>query len=299
MKLKGKIVFITGASAGIGAATAMAFAAEGARLLLAARRAGKLAEVASRALERGAAAVHSIDLDVRNRHAVQRAIDELPPEWAEIDVLVNNAGLSRGMEKLYTGRIEDWEEMIDTNIKGLLYVARAVVPGMVVRGRGHVVTLGSMAGEIVYPNGAVYCGTKAAARAINDGLREDLLGTPVRVTSVDPGLVETDFSLVRFHGDAKRAAKVYKGITPLTGEDIADVIHVGCDAARAREYRARLADLGASGQYAADSSRAVSGESMPQCTEDTDFVFLAPGRETSCRLSVGKKGRSLSRCCSF
>ena len=224
MKLKNKVVFITGASAGIGAATAMAFADEGARLLLAARRAGRLAETASRALERGAAGVHSIDLDVRHRHAVQRAIDELPAEWAEIDVLVNNAGLSRGMEKLYTGKIEDWEEMIDTNIKGLLYVARAVVPGMVVRGRGHVITLGSMAGEIVYPNGAVYCGSKAAARAINDGLREDLLGTPVRVTSVDPGLVETDFSVVRFHGDARRAAKVYHGLTPLTAKDVADVI---------------------------------------------------------------------------
>jgi NADP-dependent 3-hydroxy acid dehydrogenase YdfG len=224
MRMKGKIVFVTGASVGIGAATALAFAAEGAKLLLAARRAGKLAEVASQALERGAAAVHSINLDVRNRHAVQRAIDELPPEWAEIDVLVNNAGLSRGLEKLYTGRIDDWEEMIDTNIKGLLYVARAVIPGMVVRKRGHVVTLGSMAGEIVYPNGAVYCGSKAAARAINDGLREDLLGTPVRVTSIDPGLVETDFSLVRFHGDASRAAKVYKGLKPLRAEDIADAI---------------------------------------------------------------------------
>jgi len=224
MKLKGKIVFITGASAGIGAATAMAFAGEGARLLLAARRAGKLAQVASRALEGGAAAVHSIDLDVRNRHAVQRAIDELPEEWAKIDVLVNNAGLSRGLEKLYTGRVEDWEEMIDTNIKGMLYVARAVVPGMVVRGRGHVVNLGSTAGEMVYPNGAVYCATKAAERFINDGLREDLLGTPVRVTSVDPGLVETDFSLVRFHGDQKKAAKVYKGLTPLTAEDVADAI---------------------------------------------------------------------------
>jgi NADP-dependent 3-hydroxy acid dehydrogenase YdfG len=224
MSLKDKVVFITGASAGIGAATAMAFAAQGARLLLAARRAGKLAEVASLALERGAAAVHSIDLDVRNRHAVQFAIDELPQEWAEIDVLVNNAGLSRGMEKLYTGRIEDWEEMIDTNVKGLLYVARAVVPGMVVRGRGHVITLGSMAGELVYPNGAVYCASKAAARMINDGLREDLLGTPVRVTSVDPGMVETDFSLVRVHGDAGSAAKVYSGLTPLTAEDIADVI---------------------------------------------------------------------------
>jgi 3-hydroxy acid dehydrogenase / malonic semialdehyde reductase len=224
MKLKDRIVFVTGASAGIGAATALAFAGEGARLLLAARRAGKLAEVASLSLERGATGVHSIDLDVRSHHAVQRAIDELPAEWSEIDVLVNNAGLSRGMDKLYTGRIEDWEEMIDTNIKGLLYVARAVVPGMVVRSRGHVVTLGSMAGEIVYPNGAVYCGSKAAARAINDGLRQDLLGTPVRVTSIDPGLVETDFSIVRFRGDAGRAEKVYKGMTPLTAEDIADTI---------------------------------------------------------------------------
>ena len=224
MRLQEKIVFITGASAGIGAAAAMAFAAEGARLLLAARRAAKLADVASRALELGAAAVHSINLDVRHRHAVQRAIDELPPEWAEIDILVNNAGLSRGMEPLYTGRVEDWDEMIDTNVKGLLYVARAVVPGMVVRRRGHVVTLGSMAAELVYPNGAVYCASKAAARMVNDGLRQDLLGTPVRVTSVDPGMVETDFSLVRFHGDADRAAKVYKGVVPLTGEDVADAI---------------------------------------------------------------------------
>jgi len=224
MNLKRKIVLITGASSGIGAATALAFAAEGARLLLAARRAGKLAEVASRALELGASGVHSIDLDVRHHHAVQSTIDELPPEWAEIDVLVNNAGLSRGLEKLYTGKVEDWDEMIDTNVKGLLYVSRAVVPGMVVRGRGHVVNLGSTAGEIPYPNGAVYCGTKAAERAINDGLRQDLLGTPVRVTSVDPGMVETDFSLVRFRGDAGRAAKVYQGLTPLMAEDVADAI---------------------------------------------------------------------------
>jgi NADP-dependent 3-hydroxy acid dehydrogenase YdfG len=224
MDLKGKIVFITGASAGIGAATALAFADEGARLLLAARRASKLAEVASAALARGAAAVHSVHLDVRSRIAVQRTIDELPEEWAAIDVLVNNAGLSRGLEKLYTGKIEDWEEMIDTNVKGLLYVTRSVVPGMVVRGHGHVVNLGSTAGEIAYPNGAVYCGSKAAVRLINDGLREDLLGTPVRVTSVDPGMVETDFSLVRFRGDAEKAAKVYKGVTPLSPEDVADTI---------------------------------------------------------------------------
>jgi NADP-dependent 3-hydroxy acid dehydrogenase YdfG len=224
MSLKGKIVFITGASSGIGAATALAFAAEGARLLLAARRAGKLAEVASLALESGAAAVHSIGLDVRDRRAVQKAIDELPPEWAEIEVLVNNAGLSRGLDKLYMGNIDDWDEMIDTNVKGLLHVTRAVVPGMVVRGRGHVVNMGSTAGELTYPNAAVYCASKAAERAINDGLRQDLLGTPVRVTTVDPGMVETDFSLVRFHGDAKRAAKVYEGVTALTPADVADAI---------------------------------------------------------------------------
>lgn len=224
MSLKGKIVFVTGASSGIGAATALAFAAEGARLLLAARRAGKLAEIASKALERGAPAVHSLDLDVRDRRAVQQAIDDLSAEWAEIDVLVNNAGLSRGLDKLYMGKIQDWEEMIDTNVKGLLYVTRSVVPGMVVRGRGHVINLGSTAGEITYPNGAVYCASKAAERAINDGLRQDVLGTPIRVTSVDPGMVETDFSLVRFHGDTDRAAKVYKGVTPLTPEDVADTI---------------------------------------------------------------------------
>ena len=224
MSLKGKIVFITGASAGIGAATALAFAAEGVRLLLAARRVGKLAEVASRAHERGAEAVHSINLDVRDHRAVQQAIDDLPSAWAEIDILVNNAGLSRGLDKLYMGRIEDWEEMIDTNVKGILYVTRAVVPGMVVRGHGHVINLGSTAGEITYPKGAVYCATKAAEKSINDGLRQDVLGTPVRVTSVDPGMVETDFSLVRFRGDAERAAKVYKGVKPLTAEDVADVI---------------------------------------------------------------------------
>jgi len=224
MGLKGKIVFVTGASSGIGAATALAFAAKGARLLLAARRASKLAQVASMALESGSPAVHSINLDVRSYRAVQDAVDSLPPEWSEIDILVNNAGLSRGLDKLYTGKIEDWDEMIDTNVKGVLYVSRAVVPGMVVRGRGHIVNLGSTAGEITYPNGAVYCATKAAERAINDGLREDLLGTPVRVTTIDPGMVETDFSLVRFHGDEERAAKVYTGLTPLTPEDVADAI---------------------------------------------------------------------------
>jgi len=224
MSLKGKIVFITGASAGIGAATTLAFAAEGARLLLAARRADKLADIASVALTHGAPSVHTFTLDVRDYAAVQKAIDRLPPEWSAIDVLVNNAGLSRGLDKLYAGKVEDWDEMIDTNVKGMLYVSRAVVPGMVARGSGHVVNLGSTAGEITYPNGAVYCASKAAERAVNDGLREDLLGTPLRVTSIDPGMVETDFSLVRFRGDEERAAKVYKGLTPLKPEDVADAI---------------------------------------------------------------------------
>jgi NADP-dependent 3-hydroxy acid dehydrogenase YdfG len=224
MNLEGRIVFVTGASAGIGAATALAFAEQGARLLLAARRAGRLAEVASKAKERGAPSVHSIDLDVRDHRAVQNTIDRLPEEWSEIEILVNNAGLSRGLDKVYMGKVEDWDEMIDTNVKGLLYVTRAVVPGMVVRGRGHVINLGSTAGELAYPNGAVYCGTKAAERMINDGLRQDVLGTPIRVTSVDPGMVETDFSLVRFRGDTERAAKVYKGVKPLTPEDVAEVI---------------------------------------------------------------------------
>jgi NADP-dependent 3-hydroxy acid dehydrogenase YdfG len=168
--------------------------------------------------------VHTFSLDVRDRNAVQKSIATLPAEWACIDVLVNNAGLSRGLEKLYQGNIDDWDEMIDTNVKGLLYVTRAVVPGMVERGRGHVVNLGSTAGELTYPGGAVYCASKAAERAINDGLRQDVLGTPIRVTTVDPGMVETEFSMVRFHGDQERADKVYKGIKPLTPEDVAEVI---------------------------------------------------------------------------
>jgi NADP-dependent 3-hydroxy acid dehydrogenase YdfG len=224
VSLEGKIVFITGASSGIGAATAFAFAEEGARLLLAARRAPKLKETAEEALESGAEAVRCLELDVRDKREVLNAIDALPEEWAHIEVLVNNAGLSRGLDKLFMGSTEDWDEMIDTNVKGMLYVTRAVVPGMVVRGHGHIVNMGSTAGEMTYPNGAVYCATKAAEKALNDGLREDLLGTPVRVTSIDPGMVETNFSLVRFHGDTERAAKVYKGLIPLAPEDIADAI---------------------------------------------------------------------------
>lgn len=223
-ELKGKVVFITGASAGIGKACAEAFAAQGTKLLLAARREDRLQALAAELRSAGAADVHVFALDVRNAGAVQSALDALPAEWVAIDVLVNNAGLSRGLDKLHEGRIEDWEEMIDTNVKGLLYVTRAVVPGMVKRGSGHVINLGSTAGEMTYPGGAVYCATKAAERAINDGLRQDVLGTTLRVTSIDPGMVETEFSNVRFHGDEARAAKVYASLTPLRPEDVADAI---------------------------------------------------------------------------
>ena len=223
-KLDDFVVFITGASAGIGEACAFAFATEGARLLLAARRIDRIEEAKPKLLTAGATDVHLFSLDVRDYKAVESAIAGLPIEWQAIDILVNNAGLSRGLDKLYEGKIQDWDEMIDTNVKGLLYVTRVVVPGMVQRGKGHVISLGSTAGEITYPNGAVYCATKAAERAISDGLREDVLGTPVRVTSIDPGMVETDFSLVRFHGDAERAAKVYQGLIPLTPADVADAI---------------------------------------------------------------------------
>jgi len=222
--LNGSVVFVTGASSGIGKSCAFAFAREGARLLLAARRLHVLEEMRPQLLDAGAADVHCFALDVRDRRAVEGSVSALPEQWQAIEVLVNNAGLSRGLEKLYEGNPDDWDEMIDTNVKGLLYVTRAVVPGMVKRGKGHIINLGSTAGEITYPNGAVYCATKAAERSVNDGLREDVLGTPVRVTSVDPGMVETDFSLVRFHGDADRAAKVYQGVTPLTPDDIADAI---------------------------------------------------------------------------
>ncbi len=222
--LRDRVVFITGASAGIGAACARAFAREGARLLLAARRLERLESLKGELQAAGAPAVHNLKFDVQDRKAVESALQSLPKEWSAIDVLVNNAGLSRGLDKLWEGKTDDWNEMIDTNVKGLLWVTRALVPGMIERGRGHVINLGSTAQELAYPGGNVYCGTKAAVKLINDGLRQDLLGTPVRVTSIDPGMVETEFSEVRFRGDAERAARVYRGVTPLAAEDVADAI---------------------------------------------------------------------------
>jgi len=217
-------VLITGATAGIGQACAHAFAQAGARLILTGRRVERLEAVAAELRQAHGSEVHPLVLDVRDREAVFAAVAGLPSEWAAIDVLVNNAGLGRGMDKLQAGDPDGWDEMVDTNVKGLLYATRAVTPGMVERGRGHVINLGSVAGHEVYPGGAVYCATKHAVGAITRGLRMDLLGTGVRVSTVDPGMVETEFSVVRFRGDQARADSVYRDMTPLTAADIADTI---------------------------------------------------------------------------
>lgn len=222
--LRDKIVFITGASSGIGRSCVRAFARQGARILIAARRLDRLEKLAADLKAEFGAESHGFALDVRDQAAVERAVSALTPEWEAVDVLVNNAGLSRGLDKLYEGKITDWEEMIDTNIKGLLYISRAIIPGMVRRGRGHIINIGSIAGHEVYPNGNVYCATKFAVRALSKGMRLDLLGTGLRVSNVDPGLVETEFSRVRFHGDGERAKKVYQGYTPLSPDDIADAV---------------------------------------------------------------------------
>lgn len=214
------IVFITGASSGIGEATARAFALSRARLVLAARRMDRLRKLAA---EIGTEC-HLIELDVRDRKTVHAAVEAIPPAFRDVDVLVNNAGLSRGLAPLHEGSEDDWDEMIDTNVKGLLYVTRAVLPGMVERKRGHVINVGSVAGHETYPLGNVYCASKAAVRVLNKALRLDLLGTGIRVSSVDPGLVPTEFSLVRFHGDRERAAKVYDDTRPLSAADCADAI---------------------------------------------------------------------------
>lgn len=219
-----KVILITGASSGIGAACARAFAPLGVKLLLAARRLTRLQTLATQLESEFGIQTHAIKLDVRDLAQVESQVQALSAEWSTIDVLVNNAGLSRGLDKLHEGSIQDWEEMIDTNIKGLLYMTRAIVPGMVQRQQGHVINIGSIAGHQTYPKGNVYCGSKAAVRAISEGLKQDLLGTPIRVSSVDPGLVETEFSDVRFHGDTNRAQAVYVDTTPLTPEDIADVV---------------------------------------------------------------------------
>lgn len=217
-KLYGKTVLITGASAGIGEALAHKFSDAGCRLVLVARRMERLEALAAKL----PAECHLVELDVRNREALASAFEAIPADFSEIDILLNNAGLSRGLDKLHEGQPDDWDEMIDTNLKGLLYVSRAIIPGLVKRGRGHIINIGSIAGHEVYPNGNVYCATKHAVDAITKGMRLDLFGTPVRVSTIDPGLVETEFSQVRFHGDNERARKVYQNFKPLSGEDVAN-----------------------------------------------------------------------------
>ncbi|MBQ0015457.1 MAG: SDR family NAD(P)-dependent oxidoreductase [Bacteroidales bacterium] len=217
-----KIALITGATSGIGKGCAKKFAEGGYNLILTGRKPALLETLKSE-LEAQGAAVHTLLFDVRDAEAAKSAIDSLPEQWRQIDVLINNAGLALGLDKEYEGSMEDWNIMIDTNIKGLLTMTRLIVPGMISRNHGHVINIGSVAGDAAYANGNVYCATKAAVKAITDGLRIDVAESAVRVTNIKPGLVETNFSVTRFHGDEQRAENVYKGIQPLTGDDIADV----------------------------------------------------------------------------
>ena len=220
LSLTGRVALVTGASSGIGEACARALAAAGASLVLTARREDRLADLA--------ASLHvptlPLALDVRDADAVYAALTTLPDAFAALDIVVNNAGLSRDLDPVYANTVDAVDDMLDTNVKGVVNILRAVVPGMLARGRGHLVQIGSIAGHTVYPGGTVYAASKHAVRALNEGLKMDLHGTPLRVTSIDPGMVETDFSTVRFRGNADRAAAVYANITPLTADDVADVV---------------------------------------------------------------------------
>jgi NADP-dependent 3-hydroxy acid dehydrogenase YdfG len=218
----GKTILITGATSGIGEACARKFAENGDRLILTGRNEQRLADIKKELTEKGTE-VLTLAFDVRDREKAKKYIAELPTEWQTIDVLMNNAGLALGLEPEYEGNIDDWETMIDTNILGLLTMTRLIVPGMIERNSGHIINVGSVAGDAAYAGGNVYCATKAAVKALSDGLRIDVANTAVRVTNLKPGLVETNFSNIRFYGDTDRAANVYKGIKPLTGDDIADV----------------------------------------------------------------------------
>lgn len=223
MDLKFKTVMITGATAGIGYACADLFAKEGARLLLLGRRGERLKELAEILLRKHGTESYSIGADIRNYSEIKEAMDNLPNEWQNIDVLINNAGKARGLDNIQDGDLDDWEEMIDTNIKGLLYISRIVMPKMAERQEGHIINIGSIAGREVYPKGNVYCATKHAVKALSQGMAIDMNGSNVRITNIDPGLVETEFAEVRFHGDKEKAAAVYKGYKPLTAHDIADI----------------------------------------------------------------------------
>ena len=227
--MKGKTIFITGATSGIGEGCARKFAAMGSNLILNGRNTEKLESLKKELTAQGVE-VLTLPFDVRDRKAMQQAVDSLQGQRKHVDVLINNAGLVIGMDKEHEGSLDEWDIVIDTNIKALLAMTRLIVPGMVKRGCGHVINIGSIAGDAAYAGGSVYCATKAAVKALSDGLRIDLVDTPVRVTNIKPGMVETNFSVIRFRGDQDKADAVYKGIRPLTGDDIADVVYYAASA---------------------------------------------------------------------
>lgn len=219
-----KTVLITGASSGIGFASAEVFAREKYNLLLASRRIDRLHIMATDLQNKYGVQIHTVGMDVRDKNLVEKVWEELPDQWKNIDVLINNAGLSQGLDPVQEGNTDDWDRMIDTNVKGLLYVTRVVAPIMQARRSGHIINIGSIAGKEVYPNGNVYCSTKHAVDALTKAMRIDMLPFNIKVTSVDPGAVETEFSIVRFKGDHEKAKKVYEGFTPLAAEDVAEAI---------------------------------------------------------------------------
>ena len=237
--LSKKIVFITGASSGFGRAIAYKLADRGCNLIITARRLDRLIEIAKDITSKYPVEVLPMQLDVRNYDEVKNLVASLPPNWKKIEILINNAGLSRGLNKIQDGVLEDWDEMIDTNVKGLLYVTKEVLPLMMKNESGHIVNIGSIAGHEVYPGGNVYCASKHAVDALTKGMRIDLLGTPIKVTTIDPGLAHTEFSIVRFRGDKQRADDVYKGIEPLVAEDVADAV----DYAVTRDDRVNIAEI--------------------------------------------------------
>lgn len=227
--MKGKTVLITGATSGIGEGCARKFAAMGSNLILNGRNIEKLNQLKEELTALGVE-VLTLPFDVRDRAAMRAAIDSLQGSWQQIDVLINNAGLVIGVDKEFEGNLDEWDIVLDTNIKALLSMTRMIVPGMVARGRGHIINIGSIAGDAAYPGGSVYCATKAAVKALSDGLRIDLVDTPLRVTNIKPGMVETNFTVVRYRGDKQRADDFYKGIRPLTGDDIAEVVYYAASA---------------------------------------------------------------------
>lgn len=224
MNIKGKIVFITGASSGIGMESAKAFAREGCKLILTARRIDRINILASELLKEFGTESLTLPLDVKKKEDVFTLFEKLPDDWKKIDILLNNAGMGKGLSPLHESDPEGWDEMIDTNVKGLLFVTKSVSNLMIKNGGGHIINVGSVAGREVYPNGNVYCATKFAVNALTKAMRVELYDKNIRVTTVDPGMVETEFSFIRFDGDEERAKNVYKGMTPLSPADVADTI---------------------------------------------------------------------------